>query len=124
MNNVHISNSSSIPIYQQLYEQISIQIYNKILEKDTMLPSIRKTAKELRVSVITIKKTWELLELNGLIYTIPGKGSYISSNTEKALVKKRQKYIKEILSTNISQLQQMDVSVEEVKVIIDEMYKE
>jgi hypothetical protein len=66
--NIVISIMSDKPIYQQLFEQISAQIIKGELEKDFCLPPIRTVAKELRISVITVKKAWEGLERRGFIY--------------------------------------------------------
>ena len=96
MKNIILRTTSQTPIYQQLYDQISSQILNGDLTSDSPLPSIRSMAKELRVSIITIKKTWELLEQNGYIYTMAGKGSYVKKNTQSTLDKKRIQTIKKV----------------------------
>lgn len=56
MKNYYVSNKSNVPIYQQLNDQMIAQILSGELESNSLLPSIRTMAKELRVSVITIKK--------------------------------------------------------------------
>ena len=68
-----IRNNTAAPIYQQIYQQIKEQIINGTLEEDTMLPSIRSLAKELRISIITTKRAYEELERDGFVYTIAGK---------------------------------------------------
>ena len=78
MTGINISNTSDKPIYQQLFEQISSMILNGELKSDFNLPSIRTAAKELRISVITVKKAWEELERSGLIYPVAGKGCFIA----------------------------------------------
>ena len=65
-----IRNNTAAPIYQQIYQQIKEQIINGTLEEDTMLPSIRSLAKELRISIITTKRAYEELERDGFVYTI------------------------------------------------------
>ena len=57
-----ISNASSEPIYQQIGQQIKAQIISGDLKEGDGLPSIRKLAKELHISVITTKRTYEELE--------------------------------------------------------------
>jgi len=99
MKNIIIDTQTQTPIYKQLYDQISLQILSGTLASDSLLLSIRNTAKELRVSIITIKKTWEILEQNGYIYTIAGKGSYVAKHTEKMISEK--KY--DIIETSISE---------------------
>ncbi|MCR4805703.1 MAG: GntR family transcriptional regulator [Clostridia bacterium] len=73
-----IDNKSGAPIYDQIVAQIRQQILDGSLAEDEALPSIRSLAKDLRISVITTKRAYEELEREGLIYTMPGKGSYVS----------------------------------------------
>ncbi len=80
---IFINNKNGVPIYDQIYSQIKAQIINGTLEEDAPLPSIRTLAKDLHISVITTKRAYEELERNGLIYTAPGKGSFVAvKNTE------------------------------------------
>ena len=67
--NIVNSDTSDTPIYQQIFEQIRAQIIRGELPSGAPLPPIRTISKELRVSVITVKKAWELLEGLGLIVT-------------------------------------------------------
>lgn len=122
MKNVIVRTTSQTPIYQQLYDQISSQILNGELQSDSILPSIRGLARELRVSIITIKKTWELLERNDLIYTLPGKGSYIKKTSKAILDKKRLETVKELLTEDINQCQSLGISKEELIAIIENLY--
>lgn len=122
MEVLSIRTTSQTPIYQQLFEQISAQILNGVLKSDKLLPSIRAMAKELRVSIITIKKTWELLERNDYIYTVAGKGSYVKKNTKNSLEKKKLKTVKDAFKENITLSKQMDISKNELLQIISELY--
>ena len=64
--NINISNTSTIPLYEQIQTQIKTQILNGILQPGEGLPSIRNLAKELKVSIITTKRAYEELEKDGL----------------------------------------------------------
>ena len=75
---VYISNSSGVPIYAQITEQIRAKILTGELKEGDALPSIRVLAKELRISVITTKRAYEDLEAAGFIVTMPGKGSFVA----------------------------------------------
>lgn len=122
MKNIAVRTTSQIPIYQQLFDQVSAQIISGDLKPDEPLPSIRGFAKEIRVSIITIKKAWELLESNGYIYTIKGKGSYVMNNTKSVLKKKKTEIVREILDESIKKCKEYLVSKEELLGIIEEMY--
>lgn len=74
-----IDNRSGQPIYEQIAAQLRRQILEGRLETDAPLPSIRNLARDLRVSVITTKRSYEELESEGLIYTVPGKGSFVAA---------------------------------------------
>lgn len=72
-----INNSSMIPIYEQIYSQIKMLIINEKLKSNDHLPSVRALANELKVSALTVKKAYDLLETEGYTTTIHGKGSYV-----------------------------------------------
>ncbi len=87
-----ISNSSEIPIYEQIAGQIKSKILSFELKEKELLPSIRSLAKDLRCSVITTKKAYEELEKDGFVSMVPGRGVYVSKiNRELALEEERKK---------------------------------
>lgn len=80
-----ISNSSSIKLYEQIQNQIKSQILNGNLSQGELLPSIRTLAKELKVSIITVKRAYEELEKEGYIETVIGKGTFVSRTNSDRL---------------------------------------
>ena len=122
MKNIAVNYNSNKPMYQQLYDQISSQIISKTLLPDTQLPSIRNTAKELRVSIITIKKTWEMLEHNNFVYTVAGKGVFVLDNTDSNLEHKKSELIEEQLVDLINRSKDLEVSKEELIDLIHKRY--
>lgn len=104
-----IDNSSMVPIYEQVYEQIKNQIIDKTLKPGTRLPSVRKLAGSVDVSALTIKKSYDKLLDEGFIETVAGKGSYvldINPNLKKEEVLKNiedefEKTIKKALANSI-----------------------
>jgi GntR family transcriptional regulator len=122
MRNIVVKNTAQTPIYQQLYDQLSSKIMNGDFTPNEMLPSMRRAAKELRVSIITIKKTWEMLETQGLIYTIQAKGSYVSSHTQIDLEAKKKETIKHVLHDALKTLKSYNISKEMLLDIFEKMY--
>lgn len=88
-----LSNTSGIPIYSQVESQIREQILDGSLPEGTLLPSIRQLARDLQISVITTTRAYNELEQQGLITTVPGKGSYVLERNN-ALV--QEQYLKKI----------------------------
>ncbi len=81
---LNITESSSEPLHRQIYSQIRSLILSGKIGEGEALQSIRKLAKELRVSVITVKKSYETLEAEGLIYARVGKGYFVSGISENS----------------------------------------
>lgn len=76
---VIIRNSSGVPIYEQIKEQIKEAILSGELHADDTLPSIRQLAADLKVSVVTTTRAYSELEQEGYIYNLQGKGCFVSS---------------------------------------------
>jgi len=117
-----VSTNNKKPIYQQIYDQISSQILKGDLQKDFNLPSIRTAAKELRVSIITVKKAWEKLENAGLIYTITGKGSFVAGITESDLNNKRIEQIESKLISDLEYYKTLGVTKDEIIYLIEKNF--
>lgn len=75
---IMISNSSGLPIYDQITRQMKALILRGALTEGEALPSMRLLAKELRISVITTKRAYEELERDGFLSTVPGKGCFVA----------------------------------------------
>lgn len=73
-----ISNSSGVPIYEQIKNAIISQIMNDELISGEALPSIRNLASDIKISVMTIKKAYDELETEGYISIRQGKGAYVA----------------------------------------------
>ncbi len=121
--NIIFSNDSNKPIYRQLFERISSQVIRGELKGDTLLPPIRTAAKELRVSIITVKKAWEDLERNGFIYTIAGKGCFISNYTSKQLEEIKQALIYKQLLADLKYYKDIGATKENLIENINMVYK-
>ena len=81
-----IDNRSGTPIYDQIFTQIKNQIVSGRLPEGEALPSIRSLAKDLGISVITTKRAYDELENAGFIYTLPGKGSFVSQKNTQLIL--------------------------------------
>ena len=94
---IKISNLSSIPIYQQIASEIRNKILSNELMSNMQLPSIRALSKELEVGIITIKKAYEVLLQENLIYSKGAVGYFVNEiNREEILLIKKGEYLKEI----------------------------
>lgn len=72
-----LSNSSDLPIYEQIKEQVKTQILSGELSENEMLPSLRQLAKDLKISVLTTTRAYNELEEEGFITSRQGKGFFV-----------------------------------------------
>ncbi len=124
MRGISISNTSAKPIYQQLFEQISSQILKGELKSDFNLPPIRTAAKELRISIITVKKAWEELERAGLIYSVAGKGCFISDLSNNELGNKKNEIISKQMFKDLKFYRNLGITEDEIIELIKEYYNQ
>lgn len=97
--NIKLSNMSSVPIYQQVATQIKSNILDGSLKYNDQLPSIRSLAKELEVGIITIKKSYEVLLQEELIYSKGAVGYFVNDiDLATVLTIKKEEYFDELKS--------------------------
>ena len=118
-----ISPTSEDPIYKQIYEQVSGQIIRGEISSGYCLPPIRTVAKELQISVITIKKAWEELEHHGFIYTMAGKGCFVAPLPPAKLEDKRKSLATEKMAKDVEYYKSLGLSLIEVEELLKEKYK-
>ena len=124
MMDIKVSNMSSVPIYQQVATQIKSNILNGSLKNNDQLPSIRSLAKELEVGIITVKKSYEVLLQEELIYS-KGAVGYFVNNIDLATVLtiKKEEYLDELKSI-IDKAINDGLNVEDIKDIVDKVLEE
>ena len=109
-----ISNSSSIPIYEQIKNSIIRQIMDEELKEDEAIPSIRNLAQDIKISVMTIKKAYDELEQEGYIISRQGKGTFVAPKNSELAKEKAKKDIEEYLSKIVDLSKKYDINEKEV----------
>jgi len=117
-----ISNSSPTPIYEQIKNSIISQIMNDELNENDMIPSIRNLAKDIKISVMTIKKAYDELEEEGYIKSIQGKGTFVSPKNSELAKDKAQKDIEDYISKIVDISSKFDISKKDVIDIFELFY--
>lgn len=119
-----ISNTSQEPIYQQIVRQIKNLIMSGKLTEGEILPSIRKLAKELQISVITTKRAYDELEKDGYIVSRPGKGSFVAAQNKELLREMRLKIVEEKLIEAVKAGKSMDLNLLDLQEMLKVIYEE
>jgi len=119
-----ISNSSPDPIYEQVTRQIKGQIISGELKEGDPLPSIRKLAQDLQISVITTKRAYEELQKEGFIDGVEGKGSFVAMQNKELLREKKMKLVEEKMSEAVEEARLLGITLPELREMLTLLFKE
>lgn len=108
------------PIYEQIVDKISELILNGVLKPDEKMPSVRNLAMELSINPNTIQRAYGELERRGFLYSVKGKGNFVSDNKE--LLEIRQIEIIKDLSRQIRQAKEYRIQKEEICEMVNQIY--
>lgn len=122
--NIILNHSSMIPIYEQLMEQIRNGIISGELHPGDPLPSVRGLAGQLRISALTVKKSYDRLEQEGFVSTIHGKGTYVSQSSRQLAVEANRQAVERDFSAAIQRARQSGLSDEEILTLIHILLEE
>ena len=122
--NINIQSKSSVPIYEQIKNQIKDSIIAGEMKEGEPIPSIRTLARDLKISVITTKRAYEELEKEGLIYSVAGKGFYVDNPDTGYLTEKKVQGLEEQLDAVLRLCKEAQLSKEEVKDMVDILWEE
>lgn len=110
------------PIYEQVIERFQMLILNGALEPDEQLPSVRSLAVDLSINPNTIQKAYGELERRGLIYSIKGRGNFVSS--QKDVVKEQQELLLEDLKAHLKTCKESGIDALHVLDCVREIFQE
>ncbi|MBP1586165.1 MAG: GntR family transcriptional regulator [Lachnospiraceae bacterium] len=90
-----ISQTSGVPIYQQIADSFRADILEGRMKEGEYLPSIRGLARDLKISVITTMKSYEMLEQEGLVTAVQGKGYVVNAQDGNMLKEQHMRKVEE-----------------------------
>lgn len=119
-----LTNTSSKPIYEQITSQIKAMILKGELKPGDAMPSMRKLAKDLHVSVITTQRAYDDLGKDGFIITIPAKGTFVSAENQEFIREENLRKIEDLLTSASELAKQNNLSLEELQRTLTLIYTE
>lgn len=119
-----ISNSSEKPLYEQITSQIKEMIISGELHPGEAMPSIRKLAKDLRISVITVQKAYDDLQKQGFIDSVVGRGSFVSAFNREFILEEQQKKIEDHMAKAVEAAKASRVSYDQLIDLLKILYFE
>ena len=117
-----IDSQNRKPIYEQIVEKFQMLIIKGILEADSQMPSVRTLASELSINPNTIQKAYTILEQQGYIYPVKGRGNFVSGN--QALKTKKEEVFFQKLRNVVQEGKELGIEKERCIAKTAEFYEE
>ena len=114
-----INNTSMVPVYEQLMDQIKQEIIDGGLKEGEALPSVRNLAGELKISALTVKKAYDKLEEEGFTVTVHGKGSYVAETDRQLAIEARKKAVEDELAASVSKARSVGLTNDDIREMIE-----
>ncbi len=119
-----INNSSMVPIYEQIVDQIKASIVARELLPGDPLPSVRALAREQKISALTVKKAYDYLEEEGFTVTIHGKGTFVAETSQDFLKEEQKRDIEEEFEQLIDKARRCGLSDMEITDLFNMLLEE
>lgn len=117
-------NGSAIPLYEQIKNAIKENILKNKVEEGEQLPSVRTLSKDLKVSILTVKKAYDELEEEGFVESRQGLGTFVAAKDSEVKREELQKKLEEHLQEAINLSIQLNLDKKTVLELFDFLYKE
>lgn len=122
--NLIINHTSMQPIYEQIVNQIKDKIMHGELLEETMLPSVRTLAKDLKVSALTVKKAYDQLEEEGFVNTVHGKGSFVACANQVQMLEEKKKEVESEFEQTIKKARSCGMEDTEIRELFEIVLEE
>lgn len=118
-----IDNQSRQAVYEQIVGQVERYILTGVLQAEEQMPSVRSMSMELHLNPNTVQRAYTELERRGIIFTVVGKGSFVSSQAKEVLYLDKKREIV-FLKEKLSELAAAGISKEEIAELVEEVYRQ
>ena len=118
-----ISNNSSIPIYEQIKEAIKEEIVTGSLKDGEKLPSVRSLSRDLKISILTVKKAYDELVEEEFIETRQGLGSFVSEDSSHLKQEEKKKALEGKIIEMVKIAKSLKVSQKDLNDLINFIYE-
>ncbi len=109
------------PVYEQIIEQLEKFVLKGILTADTQLPSVRSLSSTISINPNTIQKAYTELDRKGIIYSVPGRGCFITPEAKEILSQYKRDQLEDLIIL-IKELSLAGITKEQIIKCIDEIY--
>ena len=112
---------SRVPIHEQIVNGFLRLRTVGVLKSGDKMPSVRSLAKNLGINPNTVQKAYSSLEETGVIYSLPGKGSFLAQNDSAqnaVLTAQKERFKEEVLKAK-----RIGITEKELIALVDEIFE-
>lgn len=113
--------ASKKPIYEQIVQGLKSLVMTGKLRPHEQIQSVRRTAKELGINPNTVQKAYALLEKEGILYSVAGKGDFVADNAAR-IKEMRKQEIHDLFVRATREARDSGLWIDEIFAIVDEAY--
>lgn len=117
-------NGSSVPLYEQIKNAIKENILKNKVKEGEQLPSVRTLSKDLKVSILTVKKAYDELEEEGFVESRQGLGTFVAGKDSEVKREEMQNELENHLIEAIKLSVDLDLDKETILELFEFLYKE
>lgn len=121
---IQVDENSTEPMYAQIENQLRALILSGRVETGTLLPSIREFASQLQCSIITVRRVYQDLENEGLLRTKQGTGTFVAQVAQGEKDQYREKAVEDALRNAVLSAQQMKLTKQDFRELVDRVVEE
>ncbi|HWI61459.1 MAG TPA: GntR family transcriptional regulator [Symbiobacteriaceae bacterium] len=121
---LNISPANPEPMYQQIMQQLRRKIVQGELEPGSALPSVRQLAADLTVSVITVRRAYDELEREGLLYTRQGMGNFVARLDARSMSDQAEAEVRRAAAALVARARELGVSAARVQALLADVLRE
>lgn len=119
---ISIDYQSKLPLYEQIAGRFQALILKGALPPGSQMPSVRSLAMELSINPNTIQKAFSLLESQGYVYPVKGRGNYVADTA--VLAEKEKQFLLEETEELIRRGMELGITRSEYNAVLDRLYRE
>ena len=118
MMDIVINAASMTPIYEQIVDRIRALIKTGDLRAGDALPSVRALARQCAISALTVKKAYDVLEQEGLVVTVQGKGTFVAEVSPNIVAEELNRQVEEEFAQTIAKARRLQLSDAEIMELV------
>ena len=121
---LHINASSGVPIYRQIIDAITGAVFSGQLCPGDQLPAVRAVASDLTVNPLTVLKAYNHLEMQGILTTRRGRGTFVADEPPGLEKGARREEIEKKIREQITALKRAGFGAADIKAVLRDLMEE